>query len=59
MVETYGDHRMQMTALVLSMGCQTSVLIEGDSLHEVADPEATARWQQVGVNVERILHQPW
>ena len=59
LVETYGDHRMQMTALVLAMGCQTPVLIEGDSLHEVADPEAIERWQQVGVSIERVLHQPW
>ena len=58
-METYGDHRMQMTALVLAMGSPTPVLIEGDSLHEVADPEAIARWEAVGVNVEPVLHQPW
>ena len=59
LVETYGDHRMQMTAVVLAMGSPTPVLIEGDSLYEVADPEAIARWEAVGVNIERVLHQPW
>ncbi|GIR76453.1 MAG: hypothetical protein CM15mP78_11520 [Candidatus Poseidoniales archaeon] len=49
MVETYGDHRMQMTALVLAMGCKESVLIKGATLHEVADPGAIQRWRAVGV----------
>lgn len=54
-VETYGDHRMQMTALVLAMGCDRDVLIEGADLHEVADPEAVQRWQAVGVAIEPLL----
>ena len=48
-----------MTALVLAMGCSSPVLIEGDDLHEVADPEAVERWQRLGVKVERVLHRPW
>ncbi len=59
MVETYGDHRMQMTALVLAMGCKESVLIKGATLHEVADPGAIQRWRAVGVTVETVLHEPW
>ena len=59
MVETYGDHRMQMTALVLAMGCKESVLIKGATLHEVADPDAVDRWCRLGVEAEAILHQPW
>ena len=59
LVETYGDHRMQMTALVLAMGCSAPVLIEGDDLHEVADPEAIERWQCLGVKIEPVLHRPW
>jgi 5-enolpyruvylshikimate-3-phosphate synthase len=59
MVETYGDHRMQMTALVLAMGCKESVLIKGATLHEVADPGALQRWRAVGVTVETVLHEPW
>ena len=54
-VETYGDHRMQMTALVLAMGCEGDVFIEGADLHEVADPEAIQRWQAVGVAIEPLL----
>ena len=57
LVETYGDHRMQMTALVLAMGCERDVLIEGADLHEVADPEAVQRWQAVGVAIEPLLKQ--
>ncbi len=57
LVETYGDHRMQMTALVLAMGCERDVLIEGADLHEVADPEAVQRWQAVGVSIEPLLKQ--
>ena len=57
LVETYGDHRMQMTALVLAMGCERDVLIEGADLHEVADPEAVQRWQAVGVSIEPLLNQ--
>ena len=58
-VQTYGDHRMQMTALVLAMGCSDVVLIEGADLHEVADPEAVQRWRDAGVSIDSILHQPW
>lgn len=59
LVETYGDHRMQMTALVLAMGCNSPVLVEGSELHEVADPEAVDRWTEAGVGVKAVLHQPW
>ena len=56
-VEVFGDHRMQMTALVLAMGCEGDVLIEGAELHEVADPEAVQRWQAVGVEIEPLFKQ--
>lgn len=59
LVQTYGDHRMQMTALVLAMGCSTTVLVEGSDLHEVADPEAVQRWKAAGVPIESVLHEPW
>ena len=58
-VQTWGDHRMHMTALVLSMGLRQEVLILGDELHSVADPKAVERWQKVGACVETVLHQPW
>lgn len=57
LVQTYGDHRMQMTALVLAMGCTKEVMIEGSQLHEVADPEALARWRLAGAEIEEFLHQ--
>ena len=57
LVRTYGDHRMQMTALVLAMGCTKEVMIEGSQLHEVADPEALARWRLAGAEIEEFLHQ--
>lgn len=57
LVKAYGDHRMQMTALVLAMGCEGDVLIEGADLHEVADPEAVLRWQAVGVEIKPLFKQ--
>ena len=59
LVQTYGDHRMQMTALVLAMGCPSTVLVEGSELHEVADPEAVQRWKAAGITIETVLHEPW
>ena len=56
LVETYGDHRMQMTALVLAMGCSEPVRIEGGHLHEVADPQALERWEALGVAIERVVN---
>ena len=59
LVQTYGDHRMQMTAIVLSMGCSDTVRIEGSRLHRVADPMAVNRWRSQGVSIEEVLHQHW
>ena len=59
LVQTYGDHRMQMTAIVLSMGCSDTVRIEGSRLHRVADPMAVKRWRSQGVSIEEVLHQHW
>lgn len=59
LVETYQDHRMQMTAIVLAMGCSEKVIIEGANLHAVADPYAVQRWIDAGVEVKVSLHQHW
>lgn len=59
LVETYHDHRMQMTAIVLAMGCKQKVVIEGANLHAVADPYAVQRWVDVGVEAKVNLHQHW
>jgi len=58
-VETFGDHRMQMTALVLATACDGKVKVEGPTLHEVADPDAVERLRAAGVHLEVSLHQPW
>ena len=58
-VETFDDHRMQMTALVLATACDDKVRIEGPTLHEVADPDAVERLRAAGVRIEESLHQPW
>jgi 3-phosphoshikimate 1-carboxyvinyltransferase len=58
-VETYNDHRMQMTALLLAAACDREVMIVGPTLHQVADPEAVERLVSAGLHVSETLHQPW
>ena len=58
-VRTWGDHRLQMTAIVLAMGVEGDVLIEGDTLHQVADTGAVQRWVEAGVDITPHLHQHW
>lgn len=58
LVLTHEDHRLQMTALVLALGCEGQVTIEGDGLHGVADPQAVSRWRDAGVAIESFLYQP-
>ena len=41
LVDTYGDHRIQMTAVLLAT--QTGATVEGPSLHRIADPEFLTR----------------
>jgi electron transfer flavoprotein alpha/beta subunit len=50
---------MQMTAIVLAMGCDEKVVIEGANLHAVADPYAVQRWVDNGVEAKVALHQHW
>ena len=40
-IETYGDHRIQMTAILLAT--QTGATIEGPNLHQIADPDLLQR----------------
>jgi 3-phosphoshikimate 1-carboxyvinyltransferase len=58
LVLTHDDHRLQMTALVLALGCNDAVTIQGDTLHGVADPQAVARFVDAGVPIESFLYQP-
>ena len=41
LVDTYGDHRIQMTAVLLAT--QTGATVEGPRLHRIADPEFLTR----------------
>lgn len=58
-VETYGDHRMQLTALVLASSLTSATLLTGPSLHGIADPGAVERWRACSVEVESRLHATW
>ena len=40
-IETYDDHRIQMTAILLAT--QTGATIEGPNLHQIADPDFLQR----------------
>lgn len=51
-VETYGDHRMQMTAVLLARFCGAT--IEGVELHEVAWPSFLTQLKSCGLDVKSI-----
>ena len=51
-VETYGDHRMQMTAVLLARFC--GAMIEGVDLHEVAWPSFLEQLKLCGLDVKTI-----
>ena len=51
-IETFGDHRLFMTAVVLASTCGGDVV--GQSLHLVADEGFLERLQNGGVQIERI-----
>jgi 5-enolpyruvylshikimate-3-phosphate synthase len=41
MVETFGDHRLQMTAIILAT--KVGAIVEGPELHQIADPSFLER----------------
>lgn len=45
LVDTYGDHRIQMTAVLLAS--ETGGTIEGPKLHQIADPEFLERFSSM------------
>ena len=55
-VETYGDHRLFMTAVLLASACGGDVV--GQSLHMVADEPFIDRLIASGVGVEQITMPP-
>ena len=58
LVRTYQDHRIQMTAMILALGCNGRVLVEGSELHKVADPDAINRLKKSGAEIKQILLNP-
>ena len=57
-VSTHGDHRLQMTAIILATKVGAS--IEGSNLHKVSDPTFVNRLIEAGVQIEskRVRNQP-
>jgi 3-phosphoshikimate 1-carboxyvinyltransferase len=49
-VETYGDHRIQMTAILLASIC--GGIIEGSDLHEIAWPSYIKQLQDCGLKIQ-------
>ena len=50
LVPTYGDHRMQMTAVILAT--KTGGVIEGSNLHLVSDPEFLGNLAHHGIKIQ-------
>ena len=48
-VETYGDHRLQMTAVAL--GCLTGAVIRGANAHNIAWPSYLKQLEGCGANI--------
>jgi len=47
-----------MTAMILALGCNGSVFLEGSELHRVADPDAVNRLKESGAEIKQILFNP-
>ncbi len=58
LVRTYLDHRIQMTAMILALGCNERVFVEGSELHKVADPDAINRLKKSGADIKETLLNP-
>ncbi|MDP6906659.1 MAG: hypothetical protein QF440_04505 [Candidatus Thalassarchaeaceae archaeon] len=51
-VKTYGDHRCQMTAVILAT--KVGGKIEGAKLHQISDPNFIANLTEIGVNIKNV-----
>ena len=49
MVETFGDHRLQMTAVLLAT--KVGAIVEGSRLHRIADPSFLDRFSTMPTEV--------
>ncbi len=54
-VSTFGDHRLQMTAVILACAC--SAKVSGPNLHKIADENLLLRLIDYGINIEGKLHK--
>ncbi|MEZ7993989.1 MAG: hypothetical protein QMC43_06255 [Candidatus Poseidoniaceae archaeon] len=52
-VSTFGDHRLQMTAVILACAC--SAKVSGPNLHKIADEDLVLRLIEYGINIEEKL----
>jgi 3-phosphoshikimate 1-carboxyvinyltransferase len=52
-VQTFGDHRLQMTAIILACSC--SAKVANHNLHKIADENLLLRLSNYGINVEKKL----
>ena len=52
-VSTFGDHRLQMTAVILACAC--SAKVSGPNLHKVADEDLLLRLIEYGIHIEEKL----
>ena len=54
MIQTFGDHRLQMTAIILAT--KVGAIVEGKNLHQIADPKFLERLSTMPaeVLVERV-----
>jgi 3-phosphoshikimate 1-carboxyvinyltransferase len=52
-VPTFGDHRLQMTAVILACAC--SAKVAGPNLHKIADENLLLRLIEYGINIEEKL----
>lgn len=57
-VKTFGDHRIQMTAMILALACDAKVQVEGTALHRVADADAVDRFIRAGAQISMELYDP-
>ena len=51
-VETYGDHRIQMTAIILANMC--GGVVQGRDLHEIAWPSYITQLQSCGLKIKTV-----
>ena len=52
-VQTFGDHRLQMTAVILACACSANVA--NHNLHKIADENLLLRLSDYGINIEKKL----